>query len=160
MILPNRLFCFVFFSVSFFAASALQGGDQPPPERVKWLTYEQALQLAREKSRPVIIVFCQDHCRKCEMLEKNGFNRPDIAAYVNSNFAAVKINVKDRPDLKAKFRVASCPMVWFLTPEAREIDYFVGYVPPERLLLILRYVGDGVYKVKSFAEYEKEQKGR
>jgi len=127
-------------------------------ENVAWAEYGDAVETARKTMRPLVIVFYKDKCRKCEMLEKKGFNRPDTACYVNEKFAASRLNGKNSPELARKYRVANYPTVWFLTPEAEEIDYFVGYVKPERLLLILRYVGEGVYKHKSFSEYEKERK--
>lgn len=155
----------IFITILFLALFRSPAGAEtgkatasPVAESVKWLKYEDALKLGKEKGLPLVIFFHQDDCRKCEMLLAKGFGRPDLAAYLNLKFAPVLINIKDRSDLKTKFRVASCPLVWFLSPEAKEIDYFMGYVPPERLALILHYVGDGVYKTKSFADYEKAQK--
>lgn len=134
------------------------GSDCGEEEKVNWLDYEQALELAREKDRPVVLVFYEDACRKCEVLEKKGFNRPQTACYVNQMLAPARIRGCDRPDLKRKYGVGSYPMVWFLTPKAEKIDYFTGYVPPERLMFILQYIGDKSYRDMSFEEYEKKQK--
>jgi len=131
--------------------------DCAAAEKVKWSGYEAAVQNARESNRPALLFFWGEDCRKCEMLEQKGFNRPDIACYINRHFALARESGKARQDLVAQYRVSAYPTVWFLTPEGKEIDFFIGYVKPDRLLLILHYVGDGVYKVKSFADYEKEQ---
>jgi thioredoxin-related protein len=133
-------------------ASCQEGGS------VAWAEYGEAVEKARKTKRPVVIVFYKDKCRKCEMIKKKGFNRPETACYVNQKFAASRLNGKNHPELAGKYRVANYPTVWFLTPQAEEIDYFVGYVNPEKLLLILKYVGEGVYEKKSFSEYEKERK--
>jgi len=146
-------------------ASSLPGGapvEKPAcaqNQKPAWLDYDAALAAAKNDNKPVLIFFHGKDCRKCEVLEQQGFDRPEVACYLNRKFAAAKVMEPDRPDLKQKYRVSSYPTVWFLTPEAREIDFFIGYVKPEKLTLILNYVGDGAYKEKSFAEYEKEREG-
>ncbi len=127
-------------------------------ERVAWRDYETAVKNGRERGLPVVVVFWAENCRKCEVLEDKSFNRPDNACYVNEKFSAARVKDADRPDLKKKFRVPSCPVVWFLSPEGEEIDFFAGYVPPARLSVILHYVGEGEYKNKKFSEFEKEIK--
>jgi thioredoxin-related protein len=124
-----------------------------------WSDYDAAIAAAKKDDKPVLIFFHGRDCRKCEVLEEQGFDRPDLACYLNQKFAAARIMEPDRPDLRKKYRVSSYPTVWFLTPDGGEIDFFVGYVGPEKLALILHYVGDGEYKKKSFAEYEKEREG-
>jgi uncharacterized protein YyaL (SSP411 family) len=139
------------------ASSSTTGAPEQGPacaQGVKpaWSDYDEALAAAKKDDKPVLLFFHGRNCRKCEVLEEQGFDRPDLACYLNEKFAAARIMEPDRPDLRKKYRVSSYPTVWFLTPEAQEIDFFVGYVAPEKLTLILHYVGDGDYKVKSFAE--------
>ncbi len=126
--------------------------------KVVWLDYAEAVEKGREENLPVLAVFYNDGCRKCEILEKNGFGRPDISAYVNKKFAPVRINGGEDTGLVKKYRVNAYPTVWFVDSEGKEIDALIGYVKPDKLFLILKYVGDDVYKTKSFSEYEKEQK--
>jgi thioredoxin-related protein len=133
------------------------GSDCPAEARINWNDYEQALAAAKKDGKPVMIFFHDRDCRKCEVLEQQGFDRPDLACYVNQKLISAKVMGKDRPDLNAKYRVSSFPTVWFLTPEAKEIDFFVGYVKPEKLDAIIRYIGDGAYKDQSFSDYEKSR---
>lgn len=133
-----------------------EGDECGEDEKVIWLKYDEALKRAREQGRAMVVFFHKDHCRKCELLMESGFNRPEIACYINKELAPVRIKGADNPDIKEKFRVSSYPTVWFLTPEAEEIDFFMGYVKPDKLNNILRYIGDGVYKDKSFEEYMEE----
>ena len=127
-------------------------------EKVCWLNYTEAVKKGKEKNLPIVIVFYNDGCRKCEILEKNGFNRPDIASYINKKFAAVRLNGGENIELTKKYRVNVYPTVWFLDSDTKEIDALIGYVNPDRLFLILKYIGDDIYKKKSFSDYEKEQK--
>jgi len=136
-------------------------GDKEPgcqkDEKVAWLGYEQALDRAAEKDVPVVLVFYRRSCRKCEVLESKGFNRPDIACYVNRKLAPARIDADDNDELEKEYGATHCPMVWFLEPSGRRIDFFTGYVKPERLWLIIRYIGERVYRAKTFEEYEKEE---
>lgn len=125
--------------------------------KVAWLAHDPAAAAAREKNLPLVLYFRRDGCRFCEMLQKNGFEREDIACYINRRFVAALIDTNRQPDLKKKYRIAGEPTVWFLDPSGKEIDYFLGYVPPERLSLILRYVGDGAYRQMTFAEFERRE---
>ena len=81
----------------------------------------------------------------------------DVEHGFEPKYVTIRGKGKVISELKKKYRVTSYPLVWFLTPEAKEIDYFVGYVPPDRLDIILHYIGDKEYKNKSFEQYEKER---
>jgi thioredoxin-related protein len=140
------------------SSKAAEETDKNIKNQVKWFGYTEAIEKAKKDKLPVLIVFYNDDCRKCEILEKNGFGRLDIADYVNEKFAPVRINGEKNNGLRKKYRVTVYPTVWFIDKDAKEIDALIGYVSPDRLLLILRYIGDEIYKKKSFSEYEKEQK--
>ena len=128
-----------------------------PAGQVAWLKYDEALATAHRRGLPLLIFFRQDNCRPCEVLSKQGFDRPDIAGYVNQRLAPARVDLDREPELKKKFRVAGAPTVWFLAPDGKEIDFFTGYVPADRLLLILRYVGDGAYRTMTFEEFERRE---
>jgi thioredoxin-related protein len=125
--------------------------------KVVWRSYDQALVAAHDKNLPVLLFFRRDGCRFCEMLVKNGFEREAVACYINRKFVTARIDVQEQPELKIKYRVAGEPTVWFLAPDGKGIDFFIGYVPPDRLLLILRYVGDGAYRTMTFEEFERRE---
>jgi len=127
-------------------------------EKVVWLDYDQAVQKADKDNIPFVLLFYSSTCRKCEILEKKGFNQPDTANYVNKHFVAVRINGDKSQELIKKYRIIGYPTVWFLTPEAKQIDAIIGYVDPDKLFTILTYIGDGVYIKQSYSAYEKQQK--
>jgi len=147
----------IFLSVCSLAFAEKEEKKCADDQKVEWMTYEDAVKKSAEAGVPSVLVFYSDSCRKCEVLEEKGFNRAATACYVNEKFAPARIKGDDRPDLKKKFKVSYYPLVWFIDPEGKEIDYFVGYVSPERLDLILHYVGDGAYKEMDFDKYEKQQ---
>jgi thioredoxin-related protein len=126
-------------------------------EKTTWLSYDQALARGRERDLPIVLLFYKDHCRQCELLKEKGFNRPDLACYVNHRLAPSAVNGDQDRELRDKFNVATAPTVWFLTPAGEKIYYFVVYVKPERLVLILHYIGDRAYETQTFDQYLKDQ---
>ncbi len=154
--------CFVaaglFFSDSFGSEkseedkSSCQEGDE-----VLWLPYDKAAERSDKEDKPLVLVFYQDHCRQCEMLDEKSFQRPDIACYMNRKLVSSRIHIKKQPELKAKYKVPGTPTVWFLSPRGKEIDYFIGYLNPDKVFSVLRYVGDKAYKDMSYEQYQKQQ---
>lgn len=126
-------------------------------EKPDWLSLDDALARGKKDDKPVMIMFYKDHCRQCEVLKEKGFNNPEIACYINKNIAPALVNGDKHPKLLAQYGVSIAPTVWFLKPSADEIDYFVGYVEPADLKVILAFIGDKIYEKKTFEEYMKDQ---
>lgn len=137
--------------------------DKPSPcgeeEKVDWLDYDKAMAKGAKEEKPVVLVFYQDHCRQCEMLNEKSFERPDIACYMNQKLVSSRIHIKKEPELKKKYKVPGTPMVWFLAPDGKEIDYFVGYLKPDKVFSILRYIGDKAYQDMSYEKYREQKEG-
>jgi thioredoxin-related protein len=142
----------------FLAPRPLQPAACKPNEKIAWLDYNKAMLEAKRQNKPVILFFYTSHCRYCEMLKQNGFNQPDIACYVNQNLIAISVNGDVEEELRETYSVTDSPTVWFLTPKGNNIDYFIGYVEPQDLALILHYIGDKAYETKSYDRFVKEQK--
>lgn len=128
-------------------------------EKVKWLAYDEAMKKGDKEDKPILLVFYQDHCRLCEVLDEESFQRADIACYINRKMAASRIHIRKQPELKRKYKVPGSPVVYFLKPSGGPIDYFVGYLKPEKVYSILRYIGERAYEDMSYEEYREGKEG-
>ncbi len=133
----------------------------PPTPRadnpaVAWQDYPAGLNLARERGLPLLLYFWAPGCRPCELYEQKAFTDPEIAAYINARLVPIKLNSNEERDLARRYRVMGTPTLFFLTPEAKVIDYLFGYVPREHFLKVLHFIGDGVYKTTAFRDYQKQ----
>lgn len=104
-----------------------------------WEWGPEALAEARASDRPILLSVGYAACHWCHVMAHESFSDPAIAAIVNPNFVAIKVDREERPDLDAVYMKATqaltgaggWPMTVFLTPDGR--PFFAGtYYPPER----------------------------
>ncbi len=161
--------------VSFFViASSLASVAQ---EQVHWLTFEEAVELSKTEKKKIFIDVYTDWCGWCKVMDKNTFNDPEIASYLNENFYPVKFNAEQKEDVS--FRGAtysfvsagnrgyhelaagllnnklSFPTVVFLDEDFRIISPVPGYHKPDFFQKVVTYFGDNHYQDTSWKEYEK-----
>ncbi|MDF0651217.1 MAG: aldo/keto reductase [Nitrospira sp.] len=107
---------------------------------VDWYPWgPEALQLAKEKNRPILLSIGYSACHWCHVMERESFENEAIAELMNRWFVCIKVDREERPDLDEIYMAATVtmnhgqggwPMTVFLTP-AQE-PFFAGtYFPPE-----------------------------
>lgn len=74
-------------------------------ETVKWMTFEQAVQAAQQaaqagkKPKKVFIDVYTDWCGWCKVMDRETFEVPEIAKYLQEHFYPVKLNAEQREDI-------------------------------------------------------------
>lgn len=61
---------------------------------VKWYTIDEALKLSKKKPKKIMIDVYTDWCGWCKKMDKETFNNPEIAKYLNENYYPVKFNAE------------------------------------------------------------------
>jgi uncharacterized protein len=113
----------------------LQHADNP----VDWYPWgEEALARAREEDRPILLSVGYSACHWCHVMERESFEDPETAAYMNEHFVNVKVDREERPDVDAIYMEAvqamsghgGWPMTVFLDPDG--VPFYGGtYFPPD-----------------------------
>jgi len=113
----------------------LQHRDNP----VDWYPWsEEALRRAREEDRPILLSIGYSACHWCHVMERESFEDPETAEYMNEHFVNVKVDREERPDLDALYMEAvqaiagqgGWPMTVFLDPDG--VPFYGGtYFPPD-----------------------------
>jgi uncharacterized protein len=113
----------------------LQHKDNP----VDWYPWgEDALALARERDRPILLSVGYSSCHWCHVMERESFEDPETADYMNRHFVNIKVDREERPDVDALYMEAvqsmtghgGWPMTVFLDPDG--VPFYGGtYFPPE-----------------------------
>ena len=81
----------------------LQHKDNP----VDWYPWgEEALALARDQDRPILLSVGYSACHWCHVMERESFEDPETAAYMNEHFVNVKVDREERPDVDAIYMEA------------------------------------------------------
>jgi uncharacterized protein YyaL (SSP411 family) len=106
---------------------------------VDWYPWgEEAFTRARAENKPIFLSVGYSTCHWCHVMERESFENERIAAQLNRDFIAIKVDREERPDIdriymtyvQATSGSGGWPMSVFLTPE---LYPFVGgtYFPPE-----------------------------
>ena len=126
--MPNRL-------ASETSPYLLQHAHNP----VDWYPWsDEALALARERDRPILLSIGYSACHWCHVMERESFEDDETAELMNRSFVNVKVDREERPDVDSIYMRAvqamtgqgGWPLTAFLTPEG--VPYYGGtYFPPE-----------------------------
>ena len=102
-----------------------------------WEWGEDAFDEARLRGVPIFLSIGYSACHWCHVMAHESFEDETIAAQVNENFVAIKVDREERPDIDAVYMDATVamtghggwPMTVFLDHDAR--PFFAGtYFPP------------------------------
>jgi len=106
---------------------------------VDWYPWgPEAWRRAKELDRPVLVNLGAAWCGWCDLMDRESYNRPDLAAFINAHFVSVKVDYDAQPQLAAELERAQAvlnlssglPLTGFLTPGGKL--YFGGtYFPRE-----------------------------
>lgn len=158
---------------ALFAVVALVVALAPAAHaEVRWRTWDDGLAAAKKSRRRVIVDVYTNWCGWCRRMDADVYGRADIAAYLAEHFVTVKLNAEsndtahrdDRPmtarSLAASYRVNSYPTTIFLDSSGGHLATLPGYVPPEKFLLLLRWMGDGAMDAGvKWEDWVKSQEG-
>jgi uncharacterized protein len=113
----------------------LQHRDNP----VDWYPWgAEALARAREIDRPILLSVGYSACHWCHVMERESFEDPETANYMNEHFVSIKVDREERPDVDALYMEAvqamsgqgGWPMTVFCDPDG--VPFYGGtYFPPD-----------------------------
>jgi uncharacterized protein YyaL (SSP411 family) len=106
---------------------------------VDWYPWgEEAFEKARVERRPIFLSIGYSTCHWCHVMERESFENEEIAALLNRDYVAIKVDREERPDVdriymtyvQASTGSGGWPMSVWLTPDLQ--PFFGGtYFPPE-----------------------------
>lgn len=63
-------------------------------EKIKWMTLQQAIEKNKTQPRKIIVDVHTEWCGWCKRMDATTFASPEIAAYINANYWAVKFDAE------------------------------------------------------------------
>ena len=143
-------------------------------QEVKWYSIEQAVELNKKEQKKFMVDVYTDWCGWCKVMDKNTFSNKIIAEYLNSKFYPIKLNAEQKEDIilgnttykfvaqgRGYHELAAAmlngkmgyPSVVFLDEQIRIIQPFQGYLKPKEFDQIAKFIGDNLYKTKTWEEF-------
>lgn len=112
---------------------------------VNWYPWgEEALRLAEEQDKPLLISVGYSACHWCHVMEEESFEDTAVARLMNENFICIKVDREERPDIDQVYMDAvqlmtgrgGWPLNCFATPDGK--PFFGGtYFPKEDWMNVL-----------------------
>jgi thioredoxin-related protein len=134
-----------------------------------WRPWNAGLKEADNSHRPVLVDVYTGWCGWCKRMDRDVYQRTDVRDYLTRKFVTVKLDAETDDaaryegkaftyrTLASRFRVSGYPTTIFLASSGEHLANVPGYIPADRFLLLLHYVGDGwMDKGVSFDDYVKK----
>src|SRR5277367_632405 len=106
---------------------------------IQWHEFgEEAFAAARSANKPMLLDIGAVWCHWCHVMDRESYDDPEVAAIVNENYVAVKVDRDERPDIDIRYQLAvssltgqgGWPLTAFLTPDGKPF-YGGTYFPPQ-----------------------------
>src|SRR5262245_56806606 len=105
-----------------------------PAQQVNWRhDYNAARKEASEKGRPILIDFGTESCFWCKKLDLTTFRDPAVAALLNEQFVALKVDAEREALLTESLRIQQFPTLVLAGPEGKILGVLEGYQEAPRL---------------------------
>lgn len=107
---------------------------------VDWFEWgEEALTKAKAEDKPILVSIGYSSCHWCHVMERESFEKDEVAEVMNSFFVCIKVDREERPDIDALYMDAvqalgvngGWPLNVFLTPDQKPFfggTYFSPHV--------------------------------
>lgn len=144
-------------------------------EKVKWYSIEEAVQLASENPRVLVIDVYTDWCGWCKRMDATTFSDPAVAEMMNAHFYPVKLDAEGKEDVVIGDRTfkfvdngrrgyheiaavvtkgrLSYPTISYVDGQGRVLEASPGYKTAEQFKIYLAYYKAEAYKTKTFQDF-------
>lgn len=169
------------FAFGLGFASFTNPTDRSGKEKlVKWYTWEEAIAANEKEPKNIFVDVYTDWCGYCKLMDKNTFEDPKVAEYLNEHFYPVKLNAEQKEDIEFNGQTfkwveggrrgihtlayalldgnLSYPTTVFLTEKLERVAISPGFKKPKPFMKELQFTAEGHYKDKSWQEFMNSSK--
>src|ERR1035438_5510559 len=123
-------------ALSHASSAYLRSAMHQPIQWNEW--GEDAFAAAQRENKPILLDIGAVWCHWCHVMDRESYESSEIAAVINREFIAVKVDRDERPDVDSRYQLAvsaisgtgGWPLTVFLTPDGKPF-YGGTYFPPD-----------------------------
>ncbi len=167
--------------VTVILASVFALGANEQSEKIKWHSFEEAVELSRENPRKILIDIYTDWCGFCKRMDAETFSDPQVARFINKHFYPVKLNSETRDTIEFQGHVfinegegrrsphqlsvallqgqMSYPSIVYINEDLELLTAVPGFRTPEQIEPLLRFIGEDHYLQQSWENYQQNFAG-
>ena len=117
---------------------------------VQWYPWgEEALEKSKLENKPILVSIGYSACHWCHVMERECFEKPEIAEIMNAHFINIKVDREERPDVDHLYMDAvqmmsirgGWPLNVFLMPDTKPF-YGGTYFPPQQWASVLSQIAN------------------
>lgn len=141
---------------------------------IHWLNLDDAQVAMKNQPKKVWIDVYTDWCGWCKRLDQTTFKNPNVIKYMNEHFYAVKLDAEQKTDIRFLGKMyktspsnrthpfaeellkgqMSYPTSVVLEENFQSPQAIPGFQDVKAIEMIMKYFGDGIYKVTPWTEYQ------
>ena len=106
--------------------------------KVKWsISYQESLDEAKVKNKPVMVKFEASWCVWCEKMENEVFTDPEVIKELEK-FVCIKIDVDKQENIAKSYKIRSLPRTIIINTYGEIVGDWLGYYEPSVFYKMLR----------------------
>ncbi|MCX6150168.1 MAG: thioredoxin fold domain-containing protein [Ignavibacteriales bacterium] len=134
---------------------------------LKWDSFNKAIVKGQSENKKLVIDVYTDWCGWCKKMDKSTYQNQNVVDYISKKYIPVKLNAESSTKLtfegqeyseqqfSRNLGISGYPSTLFVDEKGKLITVVPGYLEPAEFIKILKFIGEDIYKSKSFDEYLK-----
>jgi thioredoxin-related protein len=134
-------------------------------DKITWESMQDAGIKAQNENKKILVYVYTDWCSWCRKMEGEVFTDAGVAEMLNSTFIPVALNAESgskvmfngmntsEKELAQMFGVRGFPTTLFLTASGDPITVAPGFIPADRFVNVMKFIGEDHYKSMQWEEF-------
>lgn len=122
--------------------------------KIRWYTYEEGIDRGKREGKKIFLNFYADWCHYCEVMEDKTFRDSAVAAYLNDYYIPIQVDSDRQQKIAEAYKVQGLPTTFFIGEDGVNIGSQPGYIPPDIMLPLLKFIHTNSYKKMDFKKFQ------